>query len=124
MGNITKEEFIDSLQGFPVSRETIEKLMVYEQLLKKWQKSINLISDSTIDDIWGRHFLDSAQLVKYIPQSNCRIVDFGSGAGFPILVYATLLQNAKKPPSDKAALFQQCRFAKKALYKSGEKAVY
>lgn len=93
---ITKEQFIDSLQDFPVSRETLDKLEVYEQLLKKWQKTINLVGDSTIDDIWERHFLDSAQLVKYIPAGKHRIVDFGSGAGFPILVYATLLQNAKK----------------------------
>lgn len=119
MGNITKEEFIDSLQGFPVSRETIEKLMVYEQLLKKWQKSINLISDSTIDNIWGRHFLDSAQLVKYIPQSNCRIVDFGSGAGFPILVYATLLQNAKNSGKQEFHLIEsdsrKCAFMREVI---------
>jgi len=92
---ITKEQFVESLQGFPVSRETLDKLEVYEQLLQKWQKTINLVGDSTLDDIWERHFLDSAQLVKYIPAGKYRIVDFGSGAGFPILVYATLLQNAK-----------------------------
>ncbi len=92
---ITKEQFVDSLQGFTVSRETLDKLDVYAQLLKKWQKSINLVSDSTLNDIWNRHFLDSAQLVKYIPSGKYRIVDFGSGAGFPILVYATLLQNTK-----------------------------
>ena len=92
---ITKEQFVESLQGFPVSRETLAKLDVYEQLLKKWQKTINLVSNNTVDDIWNRHFLDSAQLVKYIPSGKYRIVDFGSGAGFPILVYATLLQNAK-----------------------------
>ena len=41
---------------FPdVSRETLERLEVYERLLRKWNPKINLVSTSTLDDLWGRH---------------------------------------------------------------------
>ncbi len=63
-------------------------LELYVDLLKKWQKSINLISKNTIDDIWDRHIIDSVQLVKCIPQSVKSICDLGSGGGFPGLVIA------------------------------------
>lgn len=87
-----EKKFMESLQGITVSRETIEKLEMYERLLLKWQKTINLVGESTLSDIWQRHFLDSAQLIKYFPPKGKRIIDFGSGAGFPVLVYAVLLQ--------------------------------
>ncbi|MDA9164216.1 class I SAM-dependent methyltransferase, partial [Amylibacter sp.] len=45
-----------------VSRETIQSLRVYANLLEKWNKTINLVSKSTINHMWERHFLDSAQL--------------------------------------------------------------
>ena len=66
---------------FGVSRETLAKLKIYEQLLQKWQKSINLIGPATLNDIWLRHFQDSLQLIPYIPPGN--LWDIGSGAGFP-----------------------------------------
>ena len=49
--------------AFGVSRETIAKLETYSYLLTKWQKTINLVAPSTLDDIWHRHFGDSAQLL-------------------------------------------------------------
>ena len=42
-----------------VSRETYDKFKVFEATLVKWQRSINLISKSTINDIFFRHLLDS-----------------------------------------------------------------
>ena len=72
-----------------VSRETLQKLEVYEALLKKWQKSLNLISGSTLDSIWDRHFLDSAQLFPHVKDYNT-IACLGSGAGFPGAVLAVL----------------------------------
>ncbi len=82
-------DFLLSL-GENVSRETFLALRVYQEELLKWQKAINLISKTTIDDIEGRHFLDSAQLLKFIPPSIQTLVDVGSGAGFPGLVLALL----------------------------------
>jgi len=81
-----------SLQGAagPVSRETFERLVAFEQLFLKWNRSINLAAPSTLDDVWGRHILDSAQLARIAPQAK-RWVDLGSGGGFPGLVLAFLL---------------------------------
>ena len=73
-----------------VSRETYEKLSVFENILIKWQNSINLISRSTIKSIWVRHFLDSAQLYKFVKNVEGNIIDFGSGAGFPGMVLAIM----------------------------------
>ncbi|WP_150002586.1 16S rRNA (guanine(527)-N(7))-methyltransferase RsmG [Iodidimonas gelatinilytica] len=76
-----------------VSRETMDALAVYERLLKKWQARINLIGPATVDHIWTRHFLDSAQLIAHIRdhsthQLPAHWLDFGVGAGFPGLVLA------------------------------------
>jgi len=73
-----------------VSRETYDKFRIYEKTLIKWQGSINLISKSTINDIWVRHFLDSAQLYPIIKDIEGNIFDFGSGAGFPGLILAIM----------------------------------
>jgi len=74
----------------PVSRETFDRLVAFEQLFLKWNRSINLAAPSTLDDVWGRHILDSAQLARIAPQAR-RWVDLGSGGGFPGLVLAFLL---------------------------------
>ena len=73
-----------------VSRETLERLKLYVNLLLKWQKSVRLIGPSTINDLWRRHILDSAQLFSIIPPQARILVDFGSGAGLPGFVLAVL----------------------------------
>jgi 16S rRNA (guanine527-N7)-methyltransferase len=74
----------------PVSRETIERLTIYVELVRKWQKSRNLVAPSTLGGIWTRHVADSVQVHALLPKAR-RWVDFGSGAGFPGLVTAILL---------------------------------
>lgn len=71
-----------------VSRETLEKFKLYADMLEKWQKSINLVSKSTLKDKWQRHFYDSAQIIELINSGDkpLKILDLGSGAGFPGLV--------------------------------------
>jgi len=76
--------------GFVVSRETLEKLVIYQNLLLKWQKAINLVSPTTLDSLAERHFFDSAQMFRYVADIDCRLADMGSGAGFPGLVLALL----------------------------------
>ncbi len=66
---------------------TLERLKIYEYLLRKWQPKINLVSESTLADIWNRHFRDSYQLFNIVG-SWARWVDLGSGGGFPGLVVA------------------------------------
>ena len=71
-----------------VSRETMDRLAAYVALVEKWQQRVNLVSASTLPDIWMRHIWDSAQLVPLVPAGTGRILDVGSGAGFPGLVLA------------------------------------
>ena len=73
-----------------VSRETIDKFRMYLTLLEKWQRRINLVSNSTLADAWRRHILDSGQLAAYCPPQTRHILDVGSGAGFPGLVLAIM----------------------------------
>lgn len=73
-----------------VSRETLEKLHHYHDLLIKWQAKINLISPNTIADAWDRHFVDSAQIAPLIPAGIYSIADLGSGAGFAGMVLAIM----------------------------------
>jgi len=74
----------------PISRETAERLAIYQALLLKWQAKINLISPETVSTAQSRHFDDSAQLVPLIPSPVKTIYDLGSGAGFPGLVIALI----------------------------------
>ncbi|MCB9963643.1 MAG: 16S rRNA (guanine(527)-N(7))-methyltransferase RsmG [Rhodospirillales bacterium] len=69
--------------------EQTDRLRLYVDLLKKWQKTINLVGKNTLEDAWDRHILDSAQLSAHIPQ-HATLLDIGSGAGFPGLVLAIL----------------------------------
>ena len=65
-----------------VSRETLDKLRQYEELVKKWSPKINLVAKSTLSDVWDRHIVDSLQVVDLAPKSG-HWVDLGSGGGFP-----------------------------------------
>jgi 16S rRNA (guanine527-N7)-methyltransferase len=73
-----------------VSRETFIKLQEYVHLLIKWNNSINLISSNDIEDIWAKHVLISAELIKYIPNRDIRIVDLGSGSGIPGIILSIM----------------------------------
>lgn len=71
-----------------VSRETFDRLQSYHDLLLKWQARVNLISPDTIATAWERHFLDSLQLLNHIENPDKKIIDLGSGAGFPGMTIA------------------------------------
>ena len=72
-----------------VSRETLERLQAFESLLRQWQKTVNLVSASSLDDVWRRHFLDSGQLCRLLADAKS-VADIGSGGGFPGLVVAII----------------------------------
>ena len=92
-----------------VSRETYDRLCLFQKILIKWQKSINLISKNTIENTWERHFLDSAQLYKFVRDIEGNIIDFGSGAGFPGMVLAIMgKKNIHLVESD----YKKCVFLK------------
>ncbi|MDP9196891.1 MAG: 16S rRNA (guanine(527)-N(7))-methyltransferase RsmG [Pseudomonadota bacterium] len=78
------------LPPLDVSRETLHRLEMYLDLLKRWNPAINLVSASTLPDAWNRHIVDSAQLFPLLPPGTRHVLDMGSGAGFPGLVLAIL----------------------------------
>ncbi|TNF61225.1 MAG: 16S rRNA (guanine(527)-N(7))-methyltransferase RsmG [Rhodobacteraceae bacterium] len=80
----TQEELLARLD---VSRETRERLQIFHDLVVKWTGRINLISKSSIPDLWPRHILDSVQVFR-AGDAVDHWVDIGSGGGFPGLVVA------------------------------------
>ncbi len=80
----------ETLASLGVSRESMGRLEILVAVLKTWQERINLIAPSTVDDIWMRHVIDSAQLLPMIHKNITGIADLGSGAGFPALVLAAI----------------------------------
>lgn len=87
-----RELFLEEMRELKVdvSRETRDQLETLALTLGRWQKTINLVGHSTMEETWTRHILDSAQLLPLVPRAAQRILDLGSGAGFPGLVLAAL----------------------------------
>ena len=75
-----------------VPRETLLKLNKYLNILTNWRNKFNLISKNSFNDIWERHFLDSYQILNFI-KNNDRILDIGSGAGFPGIICGICSKN-------------------------------
>jgi 16S rRNA (guanine527-N7)-methyltransferase len=89
----------------PVSRETFEGLEAFEAMFGEWAGRINLVAPSTLNEVWTRHILDSAQLLPLAPGA-LRWLDLGSGGGFPGLVLAFLL---KEKPGKRIDLVESNR---------------
>ncbi len=75
---------------FDVSRETLERLKIYDDLLLRWNARINLIGPSTVPIRWSRHYADCAQIAQFMPPAAGSLVDLGAGAGLPGLVIAAM----------------------------------
>ena len=92
-----------------------QKLLQYKNLLIQWNKKINLIGDSTIDDFDNRHIKDSLQLLKFFNEKQLKessFVDLGTGAGIPGLIlsvagvkHMTLVEKS----------IQKCNFLREAV---------
>ena len=81
----------------PVSRETEARLDRYVDLLVAWQAKTNLISPSTLPQLWTRHIADSLQLLDLAPSAR-HWLDFGSGGGFPGVVLACAMAEHEGAP--------------------------
>ena len=68
----------DFAAALDVSRETLERLQIFEALLQQWQRNINLVGARTLEDVWRRHFLDSGQLCRLMSDATT-VADIGSG---------------------------------------------
>jgi len=97
---------------YSVSHETFLNLQTYLSLLMEWQKRFNLVSQSSLEEAWNRHFMDSVQLLKFVPENAKSLVDFGSGAGFPGMVLAIIFK--EKTPYLKTTLVESIK--KKTMY--------
>lgn len=84
-------ERLAEVSGRSVSRETFERLQAFAALLKSEAPRQNLVSASTLDQLWERHIVDSAQLIRFEPRAGASWLDVGSGAGLPGVVIACML---------------------------------
>ena len=82
------------IKKFNVSRETIEKLNIYNDFLLENNKLLNLIGKTTENNVFSRHFTDSAQIYDLIDDKS-EIIDIGSGAGFPGFIIKILMDSKK-----------------------------
>jgi 16S rRNA (guanine527-N7)-methyltransferase len=101
-----------------VSRETMARLKQFAALLADWNSRHNLVSATSLSDVWRRHIWDSAQLLELMPPAATSLVDLGSGAGFPGLILSIL---RKEGPPLRTVLFEarrkKCAFLAAAAQK-------
>ncbi|MGH6675349.1 MAG: 16S rRNA (guanine(527)-N(7))-methyltransferase RsmG [Xanthobacteraceae bacterium] len=112
-----------ALALFPLPPETERRLVIYADLLTKWQKTINLVAASTMPHLWMRHFADSLQAQAAAPAARCW-VDLGSGAGFPGLV--TSIRLAEEPGATVHLIEsdqRKCAFLREVSRETGAPAV-
>lgn len=69
-----------------VPRETIERLDAFAALLRDENGRQNLVSKGSLEALWDRHILNSAQIARFAPKDARRWLDLGTGAGFPGLL--------------------------------------
>ncbi|MDE4192134.1 16S rRNA (guanine(527)-N(7))-methyltransferase RsmG [Phaeobacter gallaeciensis] len=91
------------LERLNVSRETLDRLKIFEQVLLKWNPKINLVSRNSLDDLWTRHIIDSVQVFRCVFPPN-HWVDIGSGGGLPGVIVAIMA--AEESPNTKVTLIE------------------
>ena len=77
-----------------MNNEQAEKFYKYMKLLIEWNEKINLTAITEENEIILKHFIDSLTVLKYINQTD-RIIDVGTGAGFPGIPIAIMMPNTK-----------------------------
>jgi 16S rRNA (guanine527-N7)-methyltransferase len=116
------DDYATAQRLMDVSRETLERLQIYADLLIKWQRTINLVSPATLVHLWVRHIADSAQVLDCA--ADARVwVDIGSGGGFPGLVTAIRLADQ---PGTKVHMIEsdqrKCAFLREVARATGAPA--
>jgi 16S rRNA (guanine527-N7)-methyltransferase len=101
-----------------VSRETLARLKLFVSLLGDWNARMNLVSAKSLEDVWKRHVWDSAQLFPLLRPGTQSFVDLGSGAGFPGLVLAILLEGRARAVLYEA-IAKKCRFLEEVAHRTG-----
>jgi len=94
--------------GVNLTLEQLNSLFIYSSELRKWNRRINLTSITNERDVIIKHFLDSLSYLKgFDPAPGLRLLDMGSGAGFPAIplkiacpeLSVTLVESTKKKAS-------------------------
>lgn len=115
--NLNKDLFFFK-KSLNVCEKKMNTFFKYIKILDLYQTKVNLIGKSTRDKIWSRHILDSAQILKLLPNENkgCFIIDVGTGAGLPGLVLSILgrsdiilCENNHKKVSFLSAVAKECQ---------------
>lgn len=104
-----------------ISRETIVRFGIYVDELFRWQKAKNLVSNSTLQDAWCRHVIDSAQLFTLAPNAR-RWIDLGSGGGAPGVMLGILLAEAGGHIHLVEANARKCAFLRHVIRLTGASA--
>jgi len=81
--------------GLKVPEAAFDDLKVYYEYLEEKNKVMNLTAISGEEDVARLHFLDCAALLKYVPMDGKRVIDVGTGAGFPGMVLKILSPSAE-----------------------------
>lgn len=106
--------------GRGVSRETLERLTIYVDLIRKWNPRINLVSRNSLEHVWDRHIADSLQIFALAPEFS-HWVDIGSGGGLPGLVAA--ICGAEEMPEARFTLIEsdqrKCAFLRTVAREAG-----
>lgn len=109
------------LLDLDVSRETLDALKYFEDLVVLWNPAINLISNSSVSDLWSRHIVDSAQLFLFTLPDEGLWLDVGSGGGFPGIVVSIVAKELA--PSLRVVLVEsdnrKCVFLRTVIRKLG-----
>ena len=89
---MNKNEFYDEIKKLDINltKDMQEKLEKYAQFLIEYNHHTNLTAIKTIDEIYLKHFYDSLTLVKIANLKKGKLLDVGTGAGFPGLVLAII----------------------------------
>jgi 16S rRNA (guanine527-N7)-methyltransferase len=103
---LSDRQIRDALYPFAISPndDQISKIREYTRFLLKWNQSVSLTSITDPTEIAARHFGESMFASKLLPVENCRLVDIGTGAGFPGLalkiaspaMHLTLIESNKR----------------------------
>lgn len=76
--------------SLPFSPEALQAFRRYHELLEAWNRQMNLTAITAEEDVARLHFLDCAAVLPFLPQDAHTVLDIGSGAGFPGLVWKLL----------------------------------